>query len=95
MKPWRDCSNPERLDSLNGLLLHPTLDHLFDAGLITFEDNGHIRFSDQLSQEDLELLHIAKNICLRKLPDGISHYLSFHRKNVFKHSYCVKNRIKG
>jgi hypothetical protein len=29
-KPWRDSSNDERLDGENGLLLTPSIDHLFD-----------------------------------------------------------------
>ena len=40
-KPWRDSSNEERLDGHNGLLLTPTIDHLFDRGFIPFEDEGH------------------------------------------------------
>jgi HNH endonuclease len=37
-KPWRDCgSNQERLDGENGLLLTPSIDHLFDRGFITRE----------------------------------------------------------
>jgi hypothetical protein len=39
-KPWRDCSNEERLDGENGLLLTPSIDHLFDRGFIGFEDSG-------------------------------------------------------
>ena len=40
-KPWRDCeSGEERLDGENGLLLTPSIDHLFDRGFISFEDDG-------------------------------------------------------
>jgi putative restriction endonuclease len=39
-KPWRDSNNEERLDGENGLLLTPTIDHLFDRGFISFEDSG-------------------------------------------------------
>ena len=39
-KPWRDANNEERLDGENGILLTPTIDHLFDRGFIGFEDNG-------------------------------------------------------
>jgi hypothetical protein len=35
VKPWRLCSNRERLDPYNGLLLTPTLDSLFDLGYNT------------------------------------------------------------
>jgi len=37
-KPWCDCeSNEERLNGENGLLLTPSIDHLFDRGFISFE----------------------------------------------------------
>jgi len=35
IKPWRFSTNAERLDEYNGLLLLPSIDSLFDAGLIT------------------------------------------------------------
>jgi hypothetical protein len=35
-KPWRDSNNEERLNGENGLLLTPTIDHLFDRGLYQF-----------------------------------------------------------
>jgi hypothetical protein len=35
IKPWRKCSNSERLDPNNGLLLRADVDALFDSGLIT------------------------------------------------------------
>jgi putative restriction endonuclease len=41
-KPWRDSSNEERLDGENGLLLTPTIDHLFDRGFIGFENSGEL-----------------------------------------------------
>ena len=42
-KPWRDSSNEERLDGENGLLLTPSVDHLFDRRFIGFEDSGESR----------------------------------------------------
>ena len=30
-KPWRDSNNQERLNGDNGLLLTPSIDHLFDG----------------------------------------------------------------
>ena len=37
-KPWRDSSNEERLDGENGLLLTPSIDHLFDRGPAVTDD---------------------------------------------------------
>ena len=44
-KPWRDSTNDERLNGENGLLLTPSIDHLFDRGFIGFEDNGTLIIS--------------------------------------------------
>jgi len=44
-KPWRDCTNEERLDGENGLLLTPSIDHLFDRGFIGFDGNGNLIIS--------------------------------------------------
>jgi hypothetical protein len=41
-KPWRDSSNQDRLNGENGLLLTPTIDHLFDRGFISFENSGKL-----------------------------------------------------
>ncbi|HVU33851.1 MAG TPA: HNH endonuclease signature motif containing protein [Opitutaceae bacterium] len=40
IKPWRESDNAERLAAGNGLLLTPSIDHLFDRGFISFDDNG-------------------------------------------------------
>jgi putative restriction endonuclease len=43
--PWRNASNAERLDGENGLLLTPSIDHLFDRGFISFRDDGRLLVS--------------------------------------------------
>jgi transposase len=45
IRPWRDSDNEARLDGENGLLLTPTIDHLFDRGFISFEDDGRLLIS--------------------------------------------------
>lgn len=40
IKPWSECSNEERWDGANGLLLTPSADHSFDRGFISYDDNG-------------------------------------------------------
>jgi len=37
-RPWRDSTNDQRLDGENGLLLTPSVDHLFDRGFFHRED---------------------------------------------------------
>ena len=54
IKPWRLCaSGEERLDGMNGLLLTPDADLLFDRGFISFEDNGKVLVSPRVDRDDL------------------------------------------
>ena len=57
-KPWRDSSNSERLDPENGFMLTPTIDHLFDKGFISFEDNGDLLISPVAHLESLKRMKI-------------------------------------
>lgn len=45
IKPWRESTNEERLAAGNGLLLTPSIDHLFDRGFISFDDSGETLIS--------------------------------------------------
>ncbi|WP_367267497.1 HNH endonuclease [Mesorhizobium sp.] len=57
IKPWRLCvSAQERLDGMNGLLLTPDADHLFDRGFISFEDGGEVLVSPRVDKTDLQRL---------------------------------------
>jgi HNH endonuclease len=48
--PWADCSDEQRLDVHNGLLLSALWDAAFDQGLVSFADNGSVLASSQLSE---------------------------------------------
>lgn len=85
-KPWRDCgSNQERLDGENGLLLTPSIDHLFDRGFITFENNGRLLVSPVAHTESLRRMGVpvdeVRNV--GSFTDGQKSYLEFHRENLF------------
>ncbi len=84
IKPWRVATNQERLDPFNGLLLAPNLDELFDKGLITFTNKGSIKISKLVSPEDLELLNVHNELCLRSIKPASEPYLKFHRENIFE-----------
>lgn len=57
IKPWRACHTAsERLDGMNGLLLTPDADRLFDRGFITFLDKGEVAVSSRVEREDLRRL---------------------------------------
>jgi predicted restriction endonuclease len=84
IKPWKDSNNVERLDPYNGLLLTPNCDFLFDAGFISFADDGAILISNELPQKILTMFQIAVNFRGVDLGDRTKQYLDFHRKNKFR-----------
>lgn len=87
-KPWRDSSNEERLDGENGLLLTPTIDHLFDRGFIAFEDHGQVIVSPVAHAPSLVQMGInpADPPRVGAFSSGQRRYLEFHRENVLLRS---------
>ncbi|PSH04546.1 MAG: hypothetical protein CXZ00_06925 [Acidobacteria bacterium] len=79
IKPWRACSNKERLSAHNGLLLIGTLDCLFDNGLITFEENGRLCTSSQLSAKQKRTLGLRSGMKLRRIERAHLPFLKWHR----------------
>ncbi|MBY3199972.1 DUF2002 family protein [Rhizobium laguerreae] len=84
IKPWSHSSNPERIDSNNGILLAVHIDILFDKGLMTFQSDGKAAISSKLSAITLETLGVNsfKPLC-NLTPERLS-YLKYHRSNIFK-----------
>ena len=68
----------------NGLLLVATLDAAFDAGLITFEDDGRILISGKLSESDQISSGIGHHMCLTRMHDEVRKRLAWHRAHLFK-----------
>ena len=86
VRPWRDSNNDERLDGENGLLLTPTVDHLFDKGFISFEDSGQLILSpvaDPVSLKRMGIDHEAR-MNVGVFSEGQRRYLDFHRENVLR-----------
>lgn len=84
MMPWSRCeTNGQRLDVHNGLLLSALWDASFDAGLLTFDDDGRVLPSPGLDAAALAELRISdtRPLVLRRehLP-----YLAYHRNNIWK-----------
>lgn len=61
-KPWRNSSNAERLNGENGLLLTPSIDHLFDRGFISFENTGRLIVSPVAHRESLQRMGISTEV---------------------------------
>ena len=83
-KPWRDCTNEERLDGENGLLLTPSIDHLFDRGFIGFEGNGTLIISPVAHTSSLERMGIDTRgtVNVGRFTTGQKRFLEFHRDMV-------------
>jgi hypothetical protein len=79
IKPWRQSSNPERLDPNNGLPLIASLHALFDAGLISFDSSGKLLASANLTKAEQEIFGTIGR-SLRKKPNAkMAGYLAYHR----------------
>jgi putative restriction endonuclease len=83
-KPWRDSTNEERLDGENGLLLTPSIDHLFDRGFIGFEDGGTLIISPVAHRPSLQRMGIEtnQNLNVGTFTTGQRKFLEFHRTAV-------------
>ena len=85
IKPWRDSSNEERLDGENGLLLTPSIDHLFDRGFISFENNGDVLVSRVADEHSLTKMGVraGDKANVGEFTHQQKQYLEFHRDLVF------------
>lgn len=85
IKPYRLSTQSEAYDPNNGLLLSLNVDKFFDAGLISFEDNGRIIISKRLNSFSKKL---HDHLGLKSLNPAFINkerqaYLKYHRENVF------------
>ena len=78
--------NGVRLDCYNGLLLAPHYDAAFDAGLVSFSDQGEILISKHADPVQMDLLNIKNDVKLRSIEPRHEPYLDHHRKYVLKAS---------
>jgi hypothetical protein len=91
-KPWRDASNDERLDGENGLLLSPDVDHLFDRGLVSFQDSGKVIISPVVDLDALERLGLKDALSqnVGNFSAGQRTFLQYHRENIFLEARVTK-----
>lgn len=94
IRPWRDSSNDQRLDGENGLLLTPTVDHLFDKGFISFENTGLLIVSPVADAMSLKRMGVDRGAKINVGPfsEGQREYLEFRRENVLRMARGVSKR---
>lgn len=83
-KPWKDCTDTERVDPYNGFLLEARMDALFDLGYISFTDCGEMLISPALPLAEINNLGLCgmKN-CVAFAPRHLP-YLHWHREHIFR-----------
>jgi putative restriction endonuclease len=86
IRPWRDSDNQDRLVGENGLLLTPTIDHLFDKGFISFENDGLLIISPVAHEESLRRMGIQTDgrVSVGAFSEGQRRFLDYHRENVLR-----------
>ena len=87
IKPWSDpeITAKERLSIENTIVMCVHLHRLFDAGLISFADNGALMISEKLSPESIKSLNLSEEMKLsRTLTEKQKEFLEYHRINIFK-----------
>ncbi len=79
IKPWSKSNDAEKISGYNGLLLAPHIDHLFDKGFISFENNGNLIISKQVDHELLHQWAIDKAINVGTFRPEQKLFLDYHR----------------
>lgn len=87
LKPQSISKKEEKKEEIydinNVLLLCNRHDKLIDKGLITFTDEGDIKISKELDEEDVKTLGISDDIKV-DLNEEQKKYMRYHREKVFK-----------
>lgn len=82
----------QRLDGENGLMLTPSIDHLFDRGFISFEDGGRLLVAPQAHRDSLARMGVPvdRRVDVGAFRPEQRRYLEFHRDLVF-----LKARVRA
>lgn len=94
IKPWRKSTDEEKLDENNGLLLSPHVDRLFDAGLITFTNDGRILCASDAIRKIMRRWGLDPDGTAGHFNKAQSGYLSFHRAHIFKGTFAIDDILK-
>jgi putative restriction endonuclease len=84
IKPWRDSNDSERLSGVNGLLLSPHVDHLFDQGYISFSNNQELLVVPEVRMNLLDRWGIDAGTRVGEFNRDQQSFLEYHRIEIFK-----------
>ena len=78
--PWNRCeSESDRLDPDNGLLLSAHWDAAFDRGLVSFDDEGAVMSTTQISKATMAHMSENREVRIDGLNSRHRHNLAWHR----------------
>lgn len=88
IKPWRESDDEERLAPGNGLMLTPSIDHLFDRGFISFADEGDLIVSPIADTESLKKMGVDTDVIktVGTFNSDQQHFLNYHREEILLQS---------
>lgn len=98
IKPWAVCTNAERLDGHNGLMLSPHVDRLFDRGWVSFDEDGSLLVASDEAEEALSAWGLPRaGFAVGRFTPRQCAFLAYHRKNVFGSAYRLSqsNEVSG
>lgn len=82
IKPWAVCADGEHLDDANGLILAPHVDHLFDTGQISFEDDGQLVIAPAFDRAVLRAWQLDEVANVGPFAPDQARFLAYHRRYV-------------
>lgn len=88
IKPWKDCTDEEKVHGCNGLLLAPHIDHLFDRGWISFTDTGDLLVADGMNLDVLRAWGISEGLNVGPFSPKQAAFLDHHRTSVFRDGHA-------
>ncbi|MFK7903308.1 MAG: HNH endonuclease [Nitratireductor sp.] len=83
IKPWCKSDDMDRLDPNNGILLSANADALFDKGLMTFEDDGTVKFTNSITPAIQKKL-LGESLLNLSFDKAHLPNLKYHRDNIFE-----------
>lgn len=84
IRPWSKSNDVDKIDGFNGLLLAPHIDHLFDKGFISFEDNGKLIISPKLGSAVLKKFGVPSSMNVGSFNAKQCKHLKYHRNKIFR-----------
>lgn len=83
--PVNRCSAADAQNPKNGIILTPTYHKLFDLGLLSFSDDGHVLLSPWLSPQNAKWLNLRDGMTTAAFPVDLerSRFLQEHRSTIF------------